>query len=117
MRTGQWEILQEEEQLDEISRRSFEKPQLLFKHSVRCGISHEVYERLGERLDDLRQHADLHFLDLLRHRSLSNRIAEDWGVPHQSPQVILLRSGKPVYAASHFAIDPEGIISQSQAQR
>lgn len=111
MQTGQWEILQDEGQLDDISRRSFEKPQLVFKHSVRCGISHEVYERLGNRLEDLGQHADLHFLDLLRYRPISNRIAESWGIPHQSPQVILLRSGKAVYTASHFAIDPDGILA------
>ena len=46
-----------------------------------------------------------YFLDLLSHRQVSNRIAEVYGVEHESPQVILVRNGKAVLDLSHFNIE------------
>jgi len=52
---------------------------------------------------------DVHYLDLLTFRSVSNYIAEKAGVYHQSPQVLLFKAGKVVMDASHHAIKVEGI--------
>ena len=46
----------------------------------------------------------VYYLDLLAHRDLSNLIAKWSGVPHESPQIIVFKGGKPVYHASHTAI-------------
>jgi bacillithiol system protein YtxJ len=35
------------------------------------------------------------FLDLIEYRAISNAIAEQFGVTHQSPQLILIKEGKP----------------------
>ena len=35
-----------------------------------------------------------YFLDLIAHRPISNKIAEDFGITHQSPQMIVLENGK-----------------------
>lgn len=45
-----------------------------------------------------------YFLDLIAHRPISNKIAEDFGVTHQSPQLIVLENGKAVKDASHQSI-------------
>lgn len=47
----------------------------------------------------------LFYLDLLRHRDISNAVAEEFGVEHQSPQVLLVSNGKSVLDLSHFEID------------
>jgi bacillithiol system protein YtxJ len=46
----------------------------------------------------------VYFLDLLQYRSLSQKIAEDLNVAHQSPQLIIISKGKVVQHASHHAI-------------
>jgi len=46
-------------------------------------------------------------LDLLAHRELSNKMAEVFGVEHQSPQLIVVENGKAVSNASHEAISIE----------
>ena len=47
---------------------------------------------------------DYYLLDLLRHRDVSNAIAEKFGIRHESPQVLVIRDGEVVAHASHFDI-------------
>lgn len=107
-----WINVNEASQLDAILDASFTKPQLLFKHSTRCGISSHALYRMesGEKM--LSPLIDCHYLDLLAYRPISNLIAEKWNVPHLSPQVIVLNGGKVVYTSSHSAIQPEKIVAQ-----
>lgn len=44
------------------------------------------------------------FLDLIAHRNVSNAIAADLDVFHQSPQLILVKDKKSLYDASHGSI-------------
>lgn len=107
-----WNILSTIDQLAEIEKNSFEKPQLLFKHSTRCPISEMVQNRLKREEDRLAAIADLYYLDLIRYREVSNEIATRYGVEHESPQVIVLANGKAVYHASHHMILPDELITQ-----
>jgi bacillithiol system protein YtxJ len=43
-------------------------------------------------------------LDLLEHRNISNAIAQDTGVEHESPQAILIENGKVLKSATHLSI-------------
>lgn len=95
-----WHTIDGADQWTEILADSAHRPQLILKHSTRCGISHQV---LHDLMDDHDGSIDVHVLDLLRHRDLSERIAADTGVWHQSPQMILLRDGEAVWSASHAA--------------
>jgi bacillithiol system protein YtxJ len=45
-----------------------------------------------------------YFVDLIQNRELSNFIATTTDIRHQSPQVISIKNGKPVYAESHHSI-------------
>ncbi len=99
-----WIDLNSIEQLEDVIERSKEKPVLVFKHSTRCSISLMVlngFERSWEDTEEM----DLYFLDLLKHRDVSNAIAEKTQVVHQSPQVLVLKDGKVLYHASHNSID------------
>lgn len=95
-------------QLDSIFEKSYQKPQLLFKHSTRCSISSMALNRMNKGLSKMKDF-DIHYLDLIAHRDVSNAIASKTAVEHQSPQVIVLKEGKAVYSATHHAIDPEEI--------
>jgi bacillithiol system protein YtxJ len=106
-----WNILSTIEQLTEIEKNSFLKPQLLFKHSTRCSISDLALNRLRREEEKLSTKVDLYYLDLIRYRDISNEIAARYKVEHESPQVIVLSDGKAIYHASHHMILPDTIIT------
>lgn len=78
---------------------------LVFKHSTTCPISagaHDEFLRWAAGLPEERVH--LYRVHVIEDRPLSQRIAADTGVTHQSPQALLMRSGKVLWHASHYAI-------------
>jgi len=45
------------------------------------------------------------YLDLIEFRSISNQLATDFNINHQSPQLMFIQNGICTYHASHNAID------------
>lgn len=43
-----------------------------------------------------------YFLDLIAHREISNQIADEMAVHHESPQMILVDKGEVLLDASHL---------------
>jgi bacillithiol system protein YtxJ len=105
-----WIPLTSEEQIMQIKEKSAVVPQVIFKHSTRCSISSMVLSRL-ER-SDVPEQMDFYFLDLVKYRSLSNQIAEDFHVAHESPQILLIKNGECIYDESHMAIQIEELAEQ-----
>ena len=99
-----WKPLVDLGQLDEIVDLSNEKPVAIFKHSTRCSISRMALKQFENEFD-LEDKIAPYFLDLLNHRNISNEIAVRFGVEHQSPQILLIKNGKAIFAASHSDID------------
>ena len=54
----------------------------------------------------------IYYLDLIQYRALSDFIAENSGIEHQSPQLIVFQNGKPVYNASHSGINIDELKSE-----
>jgi bacillithiol system protein YtxJ len=108
-----WNPLTEEAQLETVRQESYTHPVLIFKHSTRCSISSTALARMQRNWAEgggLKPY----YLDLIAYRSLSGQVASEFGVPHQSPQVLLLSKGKCVYDASHFEISFADINQQLQ---
>ncbi len=99
-----WLPLSTIDQLETIADQSKTKTQLIFKHSTRCGISRMVMNQFVSAYD-LDVNADLHYLDLLNYREVSNEVGYKFQVMHQSPQLLVLRNGVVVAHASHGAIN------------
>lgn len=106
-----WITLSQEEQLEEIDKKSFEKPQLIFKHSTRCSISSVIKNRLYK--NDLPGNIDFYYLDLITYRSISDKIAERYYIEHESPQILLIKNGTCVFNESHSAIYMDDIIEKA----
>ena len=98
-----WNPLSSIEQLDEIKDVSSEKKVLIFKHSTRCGISSMVLKQFEQKFQP-DENTMLYFLDLLRHRDISNAIADRFNVTHQSPQLLVIENGVCTQHASHSGI-------------
>jgi len=114
--TMEWQHLTTENQLAEAIRNSTQKPVLLFKHSTRCSISKTTLDRLERnwKTND-NQVIEPYFLDLLSYRPISNLIAENLNIEHESPQAIVLFNQKVVYHASHFDINYQQILASASA--
>jgi len=109
-----WINLNSMEQLDGIVEKSKTKPQFIFKHSTRCGISRMVINRFKNDYQISGNEADLYYLDLLDYRAISNAIADRFQVMHQSPQLVIIKNGVAVAHESHSGInniDMEKFIS------
>ena len=55
---------------------------------------------------------DCYILDLIRHRDISNKIAQEYDVYHESPQVLLIKNGECVYDESHYGITMDAVVEQ-----
>jgi bacillithiol system protein YtxJ len=105
-----WQALTDVSQLNEIETLSQTKTQVIFKHSTRCGISSMVMNQFVS-MYDLDSNLDLHYLDLLNYRDVSNEVGYKFQVMHQSPQLLIIKNGVTVAHASHGAIN-EIILGQ-----
>lgn len=102
----QWKNLENENELDKIIAHSQQKPVAIFKHSTRCAISAMAMSRLKNAWNDEEmKDVDFYYLDLLSHRNISNKIADQLKVTHQSPQIIVVKDGKAVYHNSHLGVN------------
>lgn len=104
-----WQVLDNEAQLEQIVKDSHQKPVVLFKHSIRCGISSSSKHQLESDWDFTTEELDFYYLDLITYRSVSNKITDMFDVIHQSPQVIVIKNGKAVYNTSHHQISVKGL--------
>lgn len=104
-----WKELTSDEHLDAIRKESAAKIQVIFKHSTRCAISSMAKNRLERAETPV--FIDFHLLDLIRYRSLSNKIEEQFKVYHESPQVLVIKDGQCIYDESHNGISMDEILS------
>lgn len=106
-----WNELSSLGQLEEINVQSQTKPCIIFKHSTRCSISSNAYARLERGSEKLGSKADFYYLDLLAHRDISNAIATNYRVVHESPQILIIHYGKCVGHTSHNGVSVDNILN------
>lgn len=99
-----WNTISSEEDLKKAVEESSTKKVAIFKHSTSCFISKTVLKNFEKEVANSDKEVSYYFLDLIANRSISNKIAADFGVTHQSPQLIVLENGKAVADASHQSI-------------
>lgn len=111
--TISWKLLNRLEQLEEIKAESTSHPVMIYKHSTRCGISGMTMSRLERSWSEDMNNIAAYYLDLIAYRDISNAIVQEFGVFHESPQVILIKDGKAIYDSSHMSISAEAIKQQA----
>ncbi len=99
-----WKNITSDEELEAAVAESFNRPVIIFKHSTRCHISKMVLKSFEQEVAQADRDIAYYFLDLISFRGLSNKIAENFDVTHQSPQMIVLQDGIAVRNASHHSI-------------
>lgn len=106
-----WSELRSISQIEEIREESKENPILIFKYSSRCSLSRMALDRLERnwRDEDVPQ-VKPYFLDLITYREISNRVAREFNVEHESPQILIIENEKSIFDQSHMAINYTGIL-------
>ena len=83
----------------------------ILKHSNTCPISANAYDQFNKFLYE--RDIDGYYLVVQEQRELSNYIAEETGVKHESPQAFYFVEGKVKWHASH---DDINVSSLAQAE-
>jgi len=100
----EWIDLKSLSELDEIDIESRNTIIILFKHSTRCSISDIALSRIRHQPNNLIQNTKIYYLDIFRHREISNEIERKYHVYHESPQVLLIKNGDCFFDCSHLDI-------------
>ena len=98
-----WKLLFDINVLEDIKTNDSSVPTMIFKHSTRCSISKMVLSRFERENQETNLNAYL--LDLLVNRDISNQLSEDYGIKHESPQLLIIKDGQCVAHANHNAIN------------
>ncbi|HEX8516152.1 MAG TPA: bacillithiol system redox-active protein YtxJ [Bacteroidia bacterium] len=107
-----WQNISDEDQLAILHKRSFDpgtQAVLIFKHSPRCSISVMAKDRLERKWSLDPEKYPVFLIDVLAARPASLRVADQYEVEHQSPQLLVIKNGISTYNASHSGISYDEI--------
>jgi bacillithiol system protein YtxJ len=97
------EVLSSLDQYEQIKQEAGEKKVFILKHSLICPVSFIALEEF-QKFSDNNPEADCYLLKIQEIRELSNYIAQDTGVRHESPQALMLSDGKAVWSKNHYGV-------------
>ncbi|KKB37559.1 bacillithiol system redox-active protein YtxJ [Bacillus thermotolerans] len=83
-----------------------------FKHSSTCPVSAQAFEAYNAFLEEHPEEKG-YYLTVQESRDLSNYIAAQYEVIHQSPQAFLFENGQPSWHESHWKITKDGLADLS----
>ena len=95
----------------EINQVLTKEKAIIFKHSTQCPISSSAFEEFNSFLQTNPQNISAYYVDVIKDRPVSLKIAETLNVQHESPQVIILENGKVKFHTSHRNISKDLLIA------
>ena len=98
--------LTEWESLIEASK---EKPIIVLKNSIACAVCSAIRTMLQKAIRNGELFTPVHMVTIQEHPEISEQIEHDTAVQHETPQVIVIRSGHPVYHRNHYDITIQDI--------
>ena len=84
---------------------------VLYKHSPTCGASLLAFKEV-RRFAAGHPAMPVYMIDVIEGADLAAQAAERLGVTHESPQVIVLDHGTPVWNASHRRVTAAALAKQ-----
>ena len=103
-----WQAIESIDKLDNLlaSNETF----LIFKHSTRCPVSSAAKRRFEADWFKQARTIPAYYLDLIEYRDVSNKVASDLEVIHQSPQLILVHQKAVLHHSSHTSISADKVL-------
>lgn len=100
------------EDVDDLLAASADRPALIFKHSTTCPVSaraHEAWEAFLRTPDAER--VTPAWVRVIEERPVSLALSERVGVPHASPQALLVSGGRVLWHDSHQRLTLQALRS------
>ncbi|GAA3332810.1 bacillithiol system redox-active protein YtxJ [Ectobacillus funiculus] len=86
-----WKEITTLEEWDDILEKSTKRGQVILKHSTTCPVSANALKEYEHYLEGSQNtNVDYTLVKVIESRAVSNKIAEDLNMKHESPQVIFL---------------------------
>lgn len=108
-KTVPWTVLTSVEQLEGIEQATASTVVAIFKHSTRCGTSRMAINGFERGFDPAWENVELYIVDVLNNRAISDEISRRFQVLHQSPQLLVIKSGKVVDHYSHYQVSASAL--------
>lgn len=100
-----WVMMDGIDNMTDIIDKSKNSTLIIFKHSTRCGISGSILRKFEKkasiRLTDKKL---FYFLNVIKHRDVSNELEKRFSVRHESPQVLIVKNNEVIKHDSHYSI-------------
>lgn len=95
-----WITISSEQEVDHIYQS--EDYSIIYKHSPRCATSLMAYRQLRSEVSAAAHiEIPIYIVDVIQNRKESMAIANNFGVTHESPQILVVKNGECIYDASH----------------
>ena len=102
--------------VDALLTESAARPVLIFKHSDSCGTSYEALDELVEHLNESNLDVRYAMVTVQDFRDVSAAISARLGVRHETPQALLVRDGRVLWAVSHFRVTAAAVEAALKGQ-
>ncbi|NBI28024.1 bacillithiol system redox-active protein YtxJ [Chengkuizengella marina] len=103
-----WKEITTLEQWKSYLNASRENPFVILKHSTTCPVSSNGLREFQKYLKtEPNEEVEYLMVKVIESRPVSNQIAEDLNVKHESPQVIYVKNREPYWNTSHWSITVE----------
>lgn len=93
-----------------VLKESREKPVVLFKHSNSCPVSADAHDKIKKLERQQALSESMYILIVQNAREISDLVAEDLEVEHETPQVIVIRDEEAAYHTSHEDINADDLL-------
>ena len=93
------------EQWRVLKFRSNKAPVLILKHSNTYSTSSYTLQKIRDGQAAQIIDKPINLVVVQENREISNKIAKELNIKHQSPQAIVMHNGQAIYSANHEAID------------
>lgn len=91
---------------------------VVYKHSPTCERSAVALEEMGRFLDSPEvAGVPVYMVDVIGARPASQWIEATTGVRHESPQALVLRSGRAIWNASHWGVTADALTAALAASK
>jgi len=112
MKKMEFKQLENMDELEEIYNESMDKVVIIFKHSTRCPTSTRASNEIQKVIPFPSEGVIIAQILVIENRDISDQVAKDLEIKHESPQIIIVKNRHPIYNTSHFDITKENIMAE-----
>jgi bacillithiol system protein YtxJ len=107
---AKWKEITTLEEWQHILDTSDEQPAVILKHSTTCPVSASALDEYNQYLSKApSEQVNYYMVKVIESRPVSNQIAEDLGIKHQSPQILYFKDKQSVWNTSHWSVTSKHI--------